>query len=221
MKPARARKKAVQGTGNPPEQSRPGIIEPAYDRRRPLVHRLESVAMHMPMIRRVKALALVETPEGVLPPVQAGTTLKAQEIWQVYVAEETRRARRREFLDTHPQLADDINLMIDWVVFGNQVARASFLSALSVYEQALLDWSGTDLAAIHTIWACLQLWETGHDGATATEIRERAIDLWEQTELDTGQPPCTDKLYRVEWSRLFVDLGIERKFPRGGYHNKQ
>ena len=104
---------------------------------------------------------------------------------------------------------------------NNQVARGTFLTALSVYELAVQDWSANDLAAIHVLWACLQFWEVGHDHATATEIRERTIDLWEQTELTTGLHPFNHKRDSVKWSRLFDELGIERKFPRGGYHNKK
>jgi hypothetical protein len=197
---------------------------PIYDRSRPLVQRLEYLAFHLPMIRRFKALALAETPEGVLPeaakPSWAGQKVSAQEVWQVYLADEVRLTKRREYIATQPELADDVGLLVDWIVYGNKLARENFFQALSVYEHAILAWSAHELAAIHTLWACRQLWEAGCDQLTALTIREKTIALWEQTEQLIGQDP-QDKLYGIDWGRLFDELGIPLKFPRGGYHNKK
>jgi len=191
------------------------------------VQRLEYVAFHLPMIRRFKALALAETPEGLLPeatkPSWAAKQISAAEVWNVYLADKRRLAKRRKYIANHPDSQDDIELLVDWIVYANKVARENFLQALSVYEHAVLAWNVNELAGIHTIWACLGFWERGFDKLNAPMIREKAIALWEETELSTGQSPIPDKLYALNWPRLFDDLGINLKFPPGGWsnHNKK
>jgi hypothetical protein len=212
-----------QDQSNVRSQIGEGASEPLYDRSRPLVQRLEYVAFHLPMIGLFQALRLVETPEGVLPEAasQQGTLkISPAEILFVCSADEARLSKRRQLIDARPELADAINLLLDWVVYSNAVALENFCQAKSVYDQAVLSWSVNDLGAIYTIWACLKLWEAGCDRPSALLIREKAIELWEETELLNR---IENKLYALKWDRLFEDLGIPLKLPRRGWtnHNKK
>lgn len=196
----------------------PGSTGPVYDRSRPLVQRLEAIAFHLPMIRLFQALRLAETAEGVLPEAAStGRTEKisSQEIKEVYLADEARLRKRREYVATHHELADAMTLLSDWYVYENEVALENFYKAYKAYHRGVLSWPANDLAALHTIWSARQLWESGCDNPSAAPIRQRAIELWEQTELLSPGNPCENKLRGVNWSRLFDDLGIPAKFSAG------
>jgi hypothetical protein len=201
---------------------------PVYNRGCPLVAAsptgadsaisLEYVAYHMPMIRSFMALARDEMASAQTAAFQSGAALPMpSEIFACYEAEESRMQKRLAQIMNDPDLSDAVNLYLDWGVYGNLVALENFTKALRVYHQALKDWSGNNLAAIHTIWSCNLFWEEGHDAGNlnASMIRERAIKLWKQTEeLLSKEKIFANKETGINWPRLFENLGINLKFPR-------
>jgi hypothetical protein len=179
----------------------------------------------MPMIRSFVALARDEMASAQTDNCSVAAALPTPlEIYACYEAEESRMQKRLVRIQSNPNLSDAVNLYLDWGVYGNFVALENFTKALRVYHQALKDWSGNALAAIHTIWSCNLFWEEGHDAGNlnASMIRERAIKLWEQTEkLLAGKKIFTNKELGIHWPRLFEDLGINLKFPKSTWPRRR
>jgi hypothetical protein len=142
------------------------------------------------------------------------------------VAEEKHQAAMFRAIASEPELKTSVVCLLDWIKSNHRDDRAKLqqlVEALKVYEphNALSRLSDSKMAKLHIILACLDFEGETRDGEyrgdvtpSATEIRKRALALFEETKTLAG---LNRDISRVHWDRLFAELGIELKFPRGGW----
>jgi hypothetical protein len=154
-----------------------------------------------------------------IPPEDAGLAVFTD-------TEEQHQAAMLKAITSNPALMTSVMHLLDWIKSNHPNDRAKLqqlVEALKVYEpnNALSRLSDSKMARLHIILACWTFeGETGDDEypgdvtPSATEIRRRALKLFEETKTLAG---LNRDISRVRWDRLFAEMGIELKFPRGGW----
>jgi hypothetical protein len=179
---------------------------PVYNQDAPLVKKLEYLAWNIRRIRRFRS--------GLSEPDPTEQEERHQDEWL-------------EIVKKDPALQNDVILLLEWAKFGNFPALQSFTDAIKVYDLELSDqnhWSNNDLAALHVIMACQLFEEEGREekDLSAQKIRIQATELLKETWRLSRAPNLNSrKVPKINWPRLFKDLGINLRFHRPGWSRKK
>lgn len=132
-------------------------------------------------------------------------------------AEEQHQAAVLDAIATEPALTSEVMLLVDWIRSDGHTNLQQLVDALKVYGE-LSNLSDSHLARIHILQACWTFEGDEHGGLpSAPEIRRRALALFEETKSLSNPAFASRDISGVRWDRLFNELGIELKFPKGGW----
>jgi hypothetical protein len=135
---------------------------------------------------------------------------------------EALEAQQVYFFNTNPEVRSAMLMFPYWAQTNNQKAGLDFFNALGVYNELLYkerpNWSAHKLMMLCVMMACneFELASADMSAVDAERLWDRAVELYREIRSKASRPdPNRPSIDGVKRWKVFKDLGIELKFPKG------
>ena len=199
------------------------LSNPLYDRTKKCVRELEPLAWQIPRIHAIK------TARRPSPPMSAENE-KMMSSWDEFLQSvsmkeladtsdiEAEEAQRMHSINTNPEVRSTMLLVHEWLETNHKQPGLDLFSALDVYKDLSKNnkWRAKKLMRLCTMMACneFELASADMSAVDAEQLWDKAVQLYRKIRSEASRPDATN-IDRVQRSKVFKDLGIKLKFPKG------
>jgi hypothetical protein len=198
------------------------LSNPLYDRTKKRVRELEPLAWQILRIHAIKT-ALPD-----LPPMSTEDE-KVMSSWDEFFQSvsmeeladtsniEALEDRTIEIVSTNLEVRSAVLMLLYWVQTNHQNAGLDFFRTLEVYNE-LPNWGAHKLMMLCVMMACneFELVSADTSAVDAEQLWDRAVKLYREIRSKASRPDANRlSIDGVKRSKVFADLGIKLKFPKG------